>query len=137
MRLTEYIQQSNARMPPKDTLLTLPGIQWFAFGKSYTVQINDGGMCSYDFTDLDDMLAVVQGEFEAFPEYKMRIVLQARSTSQLGSASQRELIVFAVTGKQAEGYKDGILLQQIEMIRQSVTMYNLTQTWDQFNKGNL
>lgn len=137
MRLTEYLRQADVPLPVIGSLLELPNIQFFAFGKSYTVQCTDGAFRSYDFTDLDDMLAVLQGEFEAYPEYKMRVVLQARSTSLLGSAASRELIVFHVSGRQAGEYGTQNIPKEIEKIRQAVTMYNLTQSWDQFNKGNL
>lgn len=139
MRLIEYLKMAD--VPNAGKFLELPDIERFTFGEKYSVRTLVGVV--FEFSDLEDILAVIRSEFSAYPNRRAQVTIQTRSKQGLGAASSRELIVYStdpalsITRQWEPHQSNKPIDEQIDSIRSAVTMYNLTQTWEQFHKGNL
>lgn len=143
MRLVEYLKEAAVVVTGAKTLMD---VQCFSFGDIYKVVMKNGWACS--FADLEDILSVMGSEFAVCPALRMRIAIQNRTLGSI-RATSRELVVHPVEyhflkGMEGEPFFGGgatfrnkPIAEQIDTIRQAVTLFNLTQSWDQFNKGNL
>lgn len=108
------------------------------FGERYLIRTAPG--VSYDIPDLEEMLGIIRDEFMAV--YKVPDICFERRPNMSDPMAQREssrALVIRVPAWQFVGaapeYHVAMYIS-IKRIRDAVTMYNLTQSWDHFDKEN-
>lgn len=156
MRLVDYMAEQGIP-DPRDQYAFL-NIKTFVFGERYSVLLRSG--VSIDFDDLQSCLEVIDSEFTAQPIYVPSITIESTDSvkradfgankrlpdrvlklagmdtgSLIGDAAHR---VLAVTpAGMSNAFPRPPLQFYTDDIMQAVTIYNLTQSWDQYAKGNL
>lgn len=114
-------------------------IERFEFGDRYGIKCHTGK--TFDFPDLEDILDVMRSEFMASGRVPIIGFYSPAFMKRLYSAPPRVLTVTANNigdSAHAFGHASTIRTEEVvEQVRRAVTMYNLTQSWDQFTKGNL
>lgn len=140
---------------PRTDRYDFVNIKAFTFGERYSVLLRSG--VTIDFDDLETCLGVMATEFEAKPGYQPGIVITstddvkraafgqskrvdsivqgAQTTSVLGDAAGRVLAVVPVVMSGA--FPRPPLEYYTDQVVQAVTIYNLTQSWDQYSQANL
>lgn len=141
MLLAQYLNETMPRTGHGNK----PGIkhiQCFEFGERYVIRLHTG--VSFDVPDLEDMLSIIEDEFYAagkevlFKFNSIRAVRKPGVSPANHEPWTRVLLVSVpdVTFTIEKGMQRRNAAQ-VAQIREAVTMYNLTQSWDQFSKGNL
>lgn len=126
MLLAEYLNDSQYSYLRQDILC-------FSFGEVYEIKLKIGK--SIGFTDLGDILEVMRAEFKAANAGAAISFSEVDWSRRAGAGRMiRKLVV--TSHPLAVGDSCNIDTA-VEQVRRAVTMYNLTQSWDQFNKGNL
>lgn len=133
MLLAEFVGRSDVDLDDdRRKAVDLHQVRAFVFGKFYEIQLINGK--TYDVRDLEVILSVIHDEFELWKHQWVPDV-QIQSLGNFNSKN-RQLVVKA----EVKGSFLPVTIPTkttIDRIRQAVTMYNLTGSWDQFNKGNL
>lgn len=123
MLLAEYMNDSQYSYLRNEILC-------FSFGDRYGIMLRLGK--TIDFPDLEDILDVMTSEFKNARE-TATICFSQQQWGRAGAKVPRNLIVSAVSrDEQGEDIVDIAM-----KVRRAVTMYNLTQSWDQFLQSNL
>lgn len=108
-------------------------VRAFVFGESYLIAMKSGK--SYDVRDLDTILDVMSGEFELWKtQWRPDINIVSRGNTKFDGKTRVLEVTPAACGTFLPAPP---VAKVVETVRRAVTIYNLTQTWDQFRQGNL
>lgn len=111
--------------------IDLQQVRAFVFGEYYLIELHNGK--KFDVRDFETILSILRDEFELWREQwvpSMQIKPQQRFVAKWH--------VLEITPVQKGNFLPAPPVQHmVEQVRQAVTMFNLTGSWGQFNKGNL
>jgi hypothetical protein len=118
-----------------ETPLDLQHVRAFVFGEYYLIELHTGK--KFDVRDLDTILSILHDEFDLRREQwlpEMQIKSKSKSRHTFNGQDRALEVIPALKGS----FLPVPPVQRVvETVRRAVTMYNLTGSWDQFNKGNL
>ncbi len=113
-------------------------IQQFEFGERYVIRMNSGK--SFDIPDLDAMLDIINSEFvlaEVMPFMSFSGVSTRSKSDPFGQRGTWDKML-VVSAKRPDNPPPWNGMQAfLDKIRTAVTIYNLSDSWDSFTKGNL
>jgi hypothetical protein len=134
MLLAEFMKLAHATTADdREVPVDLNQVTSFEFGDKYLIRMRSGK--TLDVRDIDDILDIMRTEFTVWQEQWVPEALIVSASKQSFVAKDRYLSVTAV---QKSGFLPAIPPDAaIERVRLAVTMFNLTGSWDQFNKSNL
>jgi hypothetical protein len=122
-----HVQIDDDRQEPVD----LHKVRAFVFGEYYLIAMRNGK--SYDVRDLETILAIMHDEFALWRNQWMPSVEIVSGAKLKGQERRLE-----VKAEQPGSFLPPPPVPSVvASVRRAVTMFNLTGSWDQFNRSNL
>lgn len=133
MLLADFVGRAHKlTVDDRQVPIDLHQVDSFAFGEHYMIKMKTGK--TFDIRDLDVILDILHDEFSL---WRNQVVPEIALTSSTAGkfAKPTTLTVKAV---QSNNFVPPPPIEYfIKRLRKYITMYNISGTWDQFNKDNL
>lgn len=125
MLLAEYLRSVGVYTPFATGGVSLPNIAYFWFGEHYEIRLAIG--VTYNIPDLETMLDILRSEYITYGGIpRVDLIKRLRNSDASGLfINQANRVRLSSYPKEVD--------QVIDQVRQAVTMYNLTQSWDNFH----